>query len=390
MNIEKNDRIGELLTKHIKEMIFDELSEDYLKRAGIFDILNGVPVPIRRTDFDSITVLKIAMNMSFIIGCDPRFKYKENYIAYIHRNFDEKFAEGLIAQGVKAAQDGDLDRAMIDFRAAFQIDPGSADAYYCYGRALKDKYERISIATELEDISQASVSVANDLIGRFKAESIEAFETACSKNPLHAESHYFLGYAYLNMGLYIKAKLVWEEYLKLMDEKGVSSLTGEETKELKNSIDEIKERLMQLEEPVKIEEGYNLILSGKFEEGIRALKPYTESIFKEWWPLWYYLATAYRELGRIAENDLLASGTGIDIGDDSVTRAAYEEAIRYYKEVLRYNPSNRDAMGELADLYDKLGNDEMSLKYKNKIDIVMNNAEMDREMLRGKEEPKLN
>ena len=38
-------------------------------------------------------------------------------------------------------------------------------------------------------------------------------------------------------------------------------------------------RLAQLAEPVKIEEGYNMILTGKFEEGIKALKPYTDGKF---------------------------------------------------------------------------------------------------------------
>ena len=390
MNIEKTDRIGELLTEYMKEMIFDELSEAYLERAGVQDVLSGIPVPIRRTELDGITVLKIALNMAFVIGCDPGFKYKKNYLSYILRNFDKKFAEGLIAQGVEAAQGGGLDNALISFRAALQVDPDNADAYYCYGRALKDKYEKISEETASEDLSPASASAANDVIGRFKAESIEAFEVACSKNPRHAESHYFLGYAYLNMGLYVKTKLVWEKYLKLMDERGVSSLSGKETEELIKTIEEIRERLAQLEEPVRIEEGYNLVLSGKFDEGIKALKPYTEGRFREWWPLWYYLAAAYRELGRIAERELIESGSEIAAREDEVVMTAYEEAASYYKEVLRLSPSNRDAMKELAEIYDKLGDGEMSAKYRNKINIVLGNEEMDREMSRGKEKSKLN
>ncbi len=390
MNIEKTDRIGELLAEYIKEMLFDELSDSYLEKAGVKDILSGVPVPIRRTELHGITVLKIALNMAFIIGCEPKFKYKDSYISYILRNFDKKFAEGLIAQGVEYAQEGELDRAIISFRAAFQIDFDNADAYYCYGRALKDKYEKISHDTAVEDLSPSAISAASEVIGRFKAESIEAFEVACSKNPRHAESHYFLGYAYLNMGLYVKTKLVWDKYLELMDERGVSSLTGKESDELVKTVEEIRERLLQLEEPVRIEEGYNLVLSGKFDEGIKVLKPYTESRFRDWWPLWYYLAAAYRELGRIAERELAESRSDISAGEDEVVRAAYEEAIAYYKEALRLSPSNRDAMKELAELYEKLGDESMTEKYKNKINIVLANEAMDRELIRGKGEPKLN
>ena len=97
MNIEKTDRIGELLTDHLKEMVFDELSDAYLEKAGVADILKGVPVPIRKTEMTGITVLKIALNMAFVFGVDPGFKYKENYLQYILRNFDKNFSNGLIA-----------------------------------------------------------------------------------------------------------------------------------------------------------------------------------------------------------------------------------------------------------------------------------------------------
>jgi hypothetical protein len=39
-------------------------------------------------------------------------------------------------------------------------------------------------------------------------------------------------------------------------------------------------------------------------------------------------------------------------------------------------------MKELADIYSFLGNDQMVEKYKKKIDIVTENAEADRELLR--------
>ena len=87
MNMTKTDRIGELLQEHLSEMVFDELSYDYLKRAEVYDILKDIPVPIRKTEMTGITVLKIAMNMAFVFGCDPGFRYKENYIQYLD---DEK------------------------------------------------------------------------------------------------------------------------------------------------------------------------------------------------------------------------------------------------------------------------------------------------------------
>lgn len=339
MNLQEKDRISQYLTPHLSEMIFDELSDGYLERAGIKDIMTGVPVPIRKTELESISTLSIARNMAFVIGCDPTFQYKENYIAYILRAFDKRFAEGLIADGVEGAARNDFEYACIQFRAAMQIDPDNANAYYCYGRACKDAYE----AGEEEE-----------LVGRFKAESLEAFEIATLKNPQLAEAFYFLGYGYVNLGLYIKAKLTWEDFMKLSADE-----------ELKK---EIAQRLEQLEQPVEIEKGYNMVLAGKYEEGIEALSVYTEGQYADWGPLWYYLGAAYAALER----------------DD--------EAVASFLQVLRFSPSNAEAMEELVKLYEKLGDEEKAAKYRTKLGIVSENAKKDREVaeLSRKEETMLN
>lgn len=335
MNIAEKDRIGMYLVPHLEEMIFDELSDAYLQKAGIADIMTGVSVPIRKTELESISTLKIALNMAFVIGCDPGFRFKENYIAYILRVFDKRFAEGLIADGVEAAQRKEFEYACIQFRAAVLIDPDNADAYYCYGRACKDAYEN---------------SDDEEFTGRFKAESIEAFEVATLKKPDFANAYYFLGYGYINMGLYVKAQLTWEEFVKLTEDE-----------ELKK---EIEGRLEQLKEPVEIEKCCNLVLSGKYMEGIEALSRYKEGSYSQWWPLWYYLGTAYAAIG---QND---------------------EAIEHYLKVLSMSPSNVETMEELVKLYEITGDEEKKSKYEKKLAIIRENAEKDRiakaEMAAGK------
>ena len=354
-----NERITQYLTKNLEEYIFDELSQDYLEKASVKDIMMGIPVPIDRNDLRGVSVLKLAQNMSVVLGCDPGFKYKDKYIAYILKNFDERFAEGLIAQGVNFAQKEEFTKAVIQFRAALVINPELADAYYFYGRALKDCYEH---------------SEDEDYVGNFKAESMMAFETATIKNPQLAEAYYFLGYCYVNMGLYMKTKLTWDEYSRLTAKKLIEDPPKDEEarKEMEKTYQEIQERLGQLETPVKIEQGYNMILSGKFQDGINTLKPYTDSEYNKWWPLWYYLATAYTNLGLLAEGDAGAV--------DEVAAAAYEEAARNHLEVLKLSPSNEDSMVELVELYTKLGNREKAEKYEKKLEVVQNNRLEDKKL----------
>ena len=93
---EKKDRIGHFLAPHLKELIFDELSYEYLERAGLKDILTDIPVPLRKDELNAINTFTIAKGMAFVIGCDPSFKYKDNYVTYILRLFGKEFADALI------------------------------------------------------------------------------------------------------------------------------------------------------------------------------------------------------------------------------------------------------------------------------------------------------
>lgn len=326
------DRIGEYLYPHTNDFLFDELSDNYLKKSGVDDILSGVPVPIKKTALSNLSTLIIAQNMAYIIGCDINFKYRDNYVAYIIRTFTVDFAKPLINEGIEAAAKGDFDYACICFRGALLIDPDSADALYCYGRACKDAYEAGS---------------GEEYIGRYKAESLEAFEKLTLKKPDFDMGFYFLGYGYVNLGLYVKAKLTWETFMLLSENE-------EQKKEIAGWIE-------KLTEPVKIEEGYNLVLSGRYEEGITILSAYEEdSRFNGWWPLWYYLGTAHRGL---AQN---------------------EDAKRCYLKVLQLSPSNGEAMEELVYLYEEEaetgieGAKEKAEKYRKKIEVVKHNAQLDK------------
>ncbi len=384
MNLEEKDRIGQYLRPRLEEVVFDELSDAYLERAGLADILTGVPVPLKKNELGKISTLTIAKCMAFVIGCDPEFKYKENYIAYIKRMFEVRFANALIAEGIEtAATKKSYDYACILFRAAMQIEPDNAGAYYCYGRACRDAY---GLAAENLESSEE----AEELVGRFKAEALEAFEVATLKDPKLADAYYFLGYAYLNMGLYIKAKLTWEEYMRLTEDapkaepkaaemaagspsenpdpeispaKNPASESSAYAENLKEVREEIAERLTALEKPVEIEKGYNLVISGRYEEGIEALSPYKEGEFASWWPLWFYLGTAYGELGKT------------------------EEAIACFTEVLKYAPSNIESMEELVKLYEKTGNTEKVEKYTKKIGVVKGNIEKDRILWKEEKQP---
>ena len=336
----QDDRISAYLGSRNHDMMFAELSSDYLSRIGAADILVGIPVPIRNAgsgaDGGETDARGIVIDMARIVGGDPSFLYAEKYIDFIKLAGGDQAEPLLVAEGARAADAGDFEDACMLLRAALRIEPRSREAMYLYARVCK---ELQNLATDDEEKA-----------AKFKAEALESFEFLTMMHPEFALGYYFLGYEYLNLGLYLKTKLTWQDFLKYSSgtELDTSDMDDDMLAELR---DDVSQRLEELEEPVRIEEGCNKIMSGDFQGGKEILDNFREGRFKDWWPLWHYLGTAEVALGHS------------------------DKAEECFKKVLVLSPSNTDAMEELAAIYAIDGDEEKAAKYRNKIKIVRENFE---------------
>ena len=316
-------------------MLFDELSESYLEKAGVKDIIGGVPVPVNPGEDGELSTLSIALNMARVIGGDDNYPYVEQYVRYIKHIAGEDAVQLIISEGAKAADRGDFEIACMFFRAALIIDPHSLTALYLYGRSCKEAYEKE--AEESMGAVAENVEIIEGYIGSFKAESMESFELLTMMHPEFDMGYYFLGYAYLNLGLYTKAQITWESFKKLHEERD----------ELRLDVDDMLERL---NDPIIIEQGCNRIMSGDYQGGKAVLESYMTGNYEQWWPLWYHLGIAEEGLGNT------------------------EEAISRFKKALVYTPSNTDIMKELVELYRAVGDETNSDKYSRKIEIIQTNT----------------
>ena len=239
----REDRIGRYFKKYLNKFVFAEFSEEFLSTFKAADIMRGVPIPLRKQDIkefnggSGISMLHIAENMAWVIGCDPHFKYTQSYVDCMDRLYGKKICEGLLKEGRDAAELKDYDNACIHFRASLCMQPDYLHAMYSYARVCRVMY---------------TSSKNREYVGRMKAESLDFFEFMVAVHPRHAQSYYYLGYAYLNMGQYIKARLVWNDFLRF-------SKNGKDKKEIRN-------RIEQIAKPVYIEEGCNDVMAGRFED----------------------------------------------------------------------------------------------------------------------------
>ena len=331
--MKRQDRIGKYFRKYLDRFVFAEFSEEFIAKSAAGDLMRGVPIPLRGEqvqDFaggEGTSMLTIADNMAWVLGCDPHFVHAKSYVAILKGIYDGKLHEGFLKVGKDAAERGDFDNACIHFRAALCLVPEYLDAMYSYARACRSMY----LASENEEY-----------VGRFKAEALEMFEMLTEVHPDFAKGYYYLGYAYLNMGLYAKADVSWKRFMKL-------TRVAEDKKE-------IRKRLQQLEEPLMVEAGCNHIMSGRYEEGILALETFVESRFRDWWPLYYYLGVAYEMTDR------------------------RDDALESFRKVLKLNGSHIETMKELVLIYEAEGDEANARKYSEKIRMIQAGMEEDRQI----------
>jgi tetratricopeptide (TPR) repeat protein len=313
------------------------------------DFLRGVDIPIKPQDLAAfhgeggLPVTDLADNMALVIGANTHFKYRDAYIAYLALYFNEKLVDVLAQKGASELKEQHYRKACIYFRAALLLDGSHREAMFGYACCCREWYLSLEGSDE------------QDLIAILKAESTEYFEHVTRAYPEDAAPYYFLGYAYANAGQYRKAQLAWRKFLDLGARKKAASageqndISGKPAAEEPEEFKEIRERLASLEDPVKIEEGVNLLTAGRLEEGLRILEGYVGGPYDQWWPLHYYLASAYRELG------------------------FFEEAIEGFKRVLALSPSHAESCEWLAKLYAAEGDAENAEKYEKKAELLRKN-----------------
>ena len=264
MGSEKKDRISKYLVKGNSEMVFGELSDSFMQAMGAQEILRGIPVPIGQGSDGQIAVKDIVLDMARVIGGDPDFVYARPYLEYIRSVAGDQAEPVLVSAGAAAADDGRYEDACRLLRTALAVDPQSRAALYLYGRACKACYE-IAGEESSEGISLMTDEEAREYIGSFKAEALDIFEVLTMLHPEFAMGYYFLGYGYLNLGLYLKAKLTWDDFMKLSSSADPDA--GIDDGQMEDLRHEISGMLLDLEEPVEIEKGCNRIMAGDFAGG---------------------------------------------------------------------------------------------------------------------------
>lgn len=306
-----NFKIEKYLLKKAEELAFITIKHDGEFQVEGYNIpKGGLDVPIKnevlvkgikeKTAQDNINAMSIADAMIFIMGIDSKFKHNEEYIKFLNAfkekiNLDLRAYMGYMSR--KYFDIGEYTDSLIYLKALITIYPEYIEGLYHYAivcQEVAQKYQK---------------DMENDAMNMFLLEALSKLERVIQLDEGFSLGYYHLGYHYYNQGQYIKAKVIWEESLKLgLDPELVS---------------EVQENIGKMDFKVQYEEGYSLVFQGKNEEGLEKLLPLEED-HSDWWNLLFMIGLAYKNMNEI------------------------EQAKKYFEKILLIKPHQVDAMVELG------------------------------------------
>ena len=304
-------KIDKYLLKKTEELAFITVKKEGEFNLDGYEIpKEGLNVPIKnevlvkgikeKTAQDGLNSISIADAMIYIIGIDPEFRYNDEYKKFLTAlekkvNFNVRSYAGYMSR--KYFELGETTDSLIYIKALVTLYPDDIEGLYNYAIVCQE------VATSYQKDGDAKGMNA------FLLEAGEKLEKIINMDENFALAYYHLGYHYYNQSQYIKAKVIWEEAIKLgLDE---------------DIIAEIQENIGKMDYKVQYEEGYSLVFQGKFEEGLDKLLPLEEQ-YGDWWNLLFIIGIAYKNMGEM------------------------DRAIHYFDKILIIKPNQVDTLVELA------------------------------------------
>ena len=304
-------KIEKYLLKKADELAFITIKNDGdFKLQGYKIPVGGLDVPIKNevlvkgikenTAQNGINSMSIADAMIYIMGIDSKFKYNDEYKKFLaalekNTNLDLRAYMGYMSR--KYFEIGEYTDSLIYLKCLVSMYPDDIEGMYHYAivcQELAQNYQKDS---------------DNEGMNKFLLEALDKLEKVIALDESFALAYYHLGYHYYNQGQYIKAKVIWEEAIKLgLDE---------------DSIAEVQDNIGKMDFKVQYEEGYSLVFQGRNEEGLEKLLP-LEAEHSDWWNLLFMIGLAYKNMGEI------------------------EEAKKYFERILILKPHQVDTMVELG------------------------------------------
>lgn len=335
----------DFLKERLDEIAFVELKHDMRIEDRVV-LPREVPLPVTaRTIRDKVSgeasdfsQAEFIDGILFLMGLDPDFKHKEAYRRLLEA-IDPDFLQ-IQANALLAAVDPD-NRIVTLIRLVGVAHLGLEDPI------LLVQLGRLAHTTYLETTRDDFDRLAERLFMYLKKHEIP-----------HPIPYFHLGYYAYNAGRYSEAQQLWE--------KSVELGLGEEERAA------LIEIHPQLQHRLTYESGVDLILKGRYLEGVEQLLSLRE-VLSEWWNLMFFIGLGYRyqEDYRKAlyylERALDLKPDGVDIlneiGICHTMTGEWDQAIMTYTHALSLAPENHEILCNMGIAHEQAGDRKTAVRY---------------------------
>lgn len=312
--------VNEYFKKHADKVVFIELKDDTKINIEKHSIESNVPLPILTEELideiregnleEEVNITNIIEGIIYLMGVDKDFPYIKEYINILNA-YDDDIEDYIFYKGIRFMDKEDYTNGAIYFRALRLLNPKNLNSIFNYALCLE------TIGNEFLSLEKEKEAV------EFINESTSELEYILDRDENYVLVYYKLGYHYKYFEQNLKAKLVWNRYLKL------------DKDELR--LQEIRQELDSIENNVLLETGITYLYSNQSEKALDSFLKLLPEL-KNWWEINYLIGLAYKGL-----ND-------------------YENAIDYFENALKNNKLESDVYNDLGISYFYLGNIEKAIE----------------------------
>ena len=353
----------DFLVEQTKELTFLSLDIRELFKGENVDMdKEAVELPILLEDLSNklqkneqefmITTEILVKGIAYLLGVDPDFKYREEYIRIL-RNLSPDIVKALLVLGNNTFDQGEKIKGMIFLKGAATVKPDEPKALFNYAVAL------LTIVEDFQNEENADhPKSVRKKIAFFQEEAGKTLEKLIEIEPDHALAHYHLGFLYKKDSLFQKAEITWK--------KAIEFGLEEHLEEHVNTL------LREIEDLVQYEKGYQKILQGNMVSGLKELLK-LEDRYPEWWNLHFFIGLAYRQqeqypkaityFQRVLELEERIPDPYVEIALSFAGLGKYQKAIEYFEKAHRKDPKSGEILSNLAMVNLEIGDLKKAEQY---------------------------
>ena len=353
----------DFLLEQTRELTFLSLDiRELLKDKNVGVDKEAVELPILLEDLSNklqkneqefmITTEILVKGIAYLLGVDPDFKYREEYIRILE-NLSPDIVKALMILGNNTFDQGEKIKGMIFLKGAATVSPNEPKVLFNYAVAL------LTIVEDLRNEENPDHQKnSRERVAVFQEEAGKTLEKLIELEMDHALAHYHLGFLYKKDSLFQKAEIIWKKALEFGLEEHLE--------------EHVNTLLREIEDLVQYEKGYQKILQGDAVAGLKELLELEER-YPEWWNLHFFIGLAYRQqeqypkaityFQRVLELEERIPDPYVEIALSFAGLRKYQKAVEYFEKAHQKDPESGEILSNLAMVNLELGNLEKAEQY---------------------------